>query len=414
MNIEKPGTPKPQGGRIADNIMHFARVLREAGVPAGPGAVFDALDAVQLGVIQSRDDFYWALHSIFVKRREHKVLFDQAFHVFWRKPKMLEQMMQMLFQQIRVETAPEKKQAGLRRLAEAMFKAEDAQSHRERPQDELELDSDFTFSADEVLRHRDFEQMTGDEERRARAAIARMRMRPIEIRTRRFAPARRGSVIDMRRTLKASLRNRGELVELVKRRRQMREPPLVVLLDISGSMSSYSRMLLHFLHALINDRSRVSVFAFGTRLTNITREIARRDIDEALEKVSAAVEDWFGGTRIGQCLREFNYQWSRRLLGQGAHVLLMSDGLDRDDAGELTCEMQRLRLAARRIVWLNPLLRYDGFEPRASGIRAIMPFVDEFRPVHNLDSLEELAAALSGTGEAQHDPRYWLGKSAAA
>ncbi len=394
--------------------MHFARVLRQAGVPAGPGAVFDALEAVQLGVIRSRADFYWALHCIFVKRHEHKVLFDQAFHVFWRKPKMLEQMMQMLFQQIRVEVAPEKKQAGLRRLAEAMFRADDAQSQRERPQEELELESDLTFSRDEVLRRRDFEQMTGEEERRAKAAIARMRIKPLEVKTRRFAPARRGSVIDMRRTLKAALRNRGELVELVRRKRQTREPPLVVLLDISGSMSSYSRMLLHFLHALSNDRSRVSVFVFGTRLTNITREIAQRDIDEAMEKVAAAVEDWSGGTRIGQCLHEFNYKWGRRVLGQGAHVLLMSDGLDRDDAGELTREMQRLRLAARHIVWLNPLLRYDGFEPRASGIRAIMPFVDEFRPVHNLDSLEKLAAALSGAGDVQHDPRYWLPRSTPA
>ena len=414
MNIEKPGTPAPQHGRIADNIMHFARVLREAGVPAGPGAVLDALEAVQLGAIACRDDFYWTLHCIFVKCRAHKVLFDQAFHVFWRKPKMLEQMMQMLFQQIQVEAAPAKKQAGMRRLAEAMFEAGEAQSRRDRPNDELELDSEFTFSTEEVLRTRDFEQMTGEEQRRAKAAIARMRMRRLEVRTRRFTPARAGSAIDMRRTLKAALRNRGELVELARRKRQTREPPLVVLLDISGSMSSYSRMLLYFLHALINDRSRVSVFVFGTRLTNITREIARRDIDEAMEKVSAADADWSGGTRIGRCLHEFNYAWGRRVLSQGAHVLLMSDGLDRDDAGDLTREMGRLRLAAKHIVWLNPLLRYDEFEPRAAGIQAILPFVDEFRPVHNLNSLEELAEALSFSGDAAHDPRGWMSRGRAA
>lgn len=418
MNIEKPGVPKPQHGKpqhgkIADNIMHFARVLRQAGVAAGPGAVLDALEAVQLGAIRSRDDFYWTLHCIFVKRRADKVLFDQAFHVFWRKPKMLEQMMQMLFQQIQVEAAPEKKQAGMRRLAEAMFQAEEATSRRERPQEELELDSESTFSTEEVLRSRDFEQMTAEEQRQAKAAIARMRMKRLEVRTRRYAPAQASTVIDLRRTLKAAMRNRGELVELSRRKRQTREPPLVVLLDISGSMSSYSRMLLYFLHALINDRSRVSVFVFGTRLTNITREIARRDIDEAMDKVSAAVADWSGGTRIGKCLHEFNFQWGRRVLSQGAHVLLMSDGLDRDDEGELTAEMTRLRLAAKRIVWLNPLLRYDEFEPRAAGIRAILPLVDEFRPVHNLNSLAELAAALSCSGNAQHDPRGWLSRAAA-
>ena len=406
--------PKPQHGKIADNIMHFARVLRVAGVPTGPGAVLDSLEAVQLGAIQSRNDFYWTLHCIFVKQRAHKVLFDQAFHVFWRKPKMLEQMMQMLFQQIRVEGAPEKKQAGMRRLAEAMFQEQDAQSKRERPQDDIELDSEFTFSTEEILRSRDFEQMTSDEQRRAKAAISKMRMHRLEVKTRRFSPARAGAVIDMRKTLKSSLRNQGQLVELAKRKRQTREPPLVVLLDISGSMSNYSRMLLYFLHALINDRSRVSVFVFGTRLTNITREIARRDIDEAMEKVAAAVADWSGGTRIGVCLREFNFDWSRRVLSQGAHVLLMSDGLDRDDAGELAREMGRLRLGAKHIVWLNPLLRYDEFEPRAEGIRAILPFVDEFRPVHNLNSLEELAVTLSYSGKAHHDPRGWMARGKAA
>lgn len=411
MNVEPTAASGPQSGRIADNIMHFARALRAAGVPAGPGSVLDALEAVQLGAIRSRDDFYWTLHAIFVKRREHKMLFDQAFHVFWRKPKMLEQMMQMLFQQIRVEAPPKKKKAGLRRLAEAMFQPGPSASEAPRKADELELEADFTFSADEILRKKDFEQMTAQEEQRARAAIARMRLNQPQIVTRRYRAARHGAMIDMRRTLMKSLRNRGELIELALRKRQTRQPPLVVLLDISGSMSSYSRLLLHFVHALANDRSRVSVFVFGTRLTNISREIARRDIDEAMEKITAAVADWSGGTRIGHCLREFNFRWARRLLGQGAHVILMSDGLDRDDTGELEREIRRLRLNARRIIWLNPLLRYDAFEPVAGGIRAILPYVDEFRPVHNLESLEQLAAALSHSSVAEHDPRAWLARS---
>ena len=398
---------EPVTGKIAENIMHFARVLREAGLPAGPGAVLDALEAVRLGVIQSRNDFYWALHCIFVKRREHNVLFDQAFHVFWRKPKLLEQMMQMLFQQIRVDVPDKKQQAGMKRLAEAMFRPQKQTPEQSRQSDDLELDADFTFSGDEVLRQKDFEQMTGEEQRQARRAIARMRMHRLEVRTRRFAPAHNGNAIDMRRTLAKSLRNRGELVDLALRKRQTREPPLVVLLDISGSMTSYSRMLLHFIHALANDRSRVSVFVFGIRLTNISREIARRDIDEAMDKIADAVADWSGGTRIGAALHEFNYLWARRVLGQGAHVLLMSDGLDRDDTGDLAREMTRLRLSARRIVWLNPLLRFDAFEPRAGGIRAIMPHVDEFRPVHNLQSLDELAAALSYSEKKSHDPRRW-------
>ena len=167
-------------------------------------------------------------------------------------------------------------------------------------------------------------------------------------------------------------------------------------------------MFLHFLHTLINDRDRVQVFLFGTRLTNVTRELRRKDIDEALAKVSAAVKDWSGGTRIGSALHEFNFKWGRRVLGQGAHLLLMTDGLDREDAASLTSEMQRLRRSARRIVWLNPLLRFQGFEARANGIRAIMPFVDEFRPVHSLDSLADLARTLAEPRSDAHDPRKWM------
>src|SRR5437868_3687700 len=212
----------------------------------------------------------------------------------------------------------------------------------------------------------------------------------------------------MRRTLKGSMRAGGHFIDLERREKQWHEPPLVVLCDISGSCSNYSRMFLHFLHALTNDRDRVHVFLFGTRLTNVTRELKRRDIDEAMSKVSGAVKDWSGGTRIGAALREFNFHWARRVLTQGAHVLLMTDGLDRDDTGLLAAEMARLRRAARRIVWLNPLLRYQGFEPRAAGIRTIMPFVDEFRPVHSLDSLADLARALASPKAREHDPGSWV------
>jgi hypothetical protein len=377
----------------------------------GPGSVIDALDAAQCGSLRTREDFYWTLHSVFVKRRDHKELFDQAFHVFWKKPKMLEQLMQLMFQQITRAADEKSKQAGFRRLAEAMFDQAETQSRREQKPEALELDASFTASADEVLRRKDFEQMTVAEQAQARAAIARLRLHRTEIVTRRFQRARKGPSIDMRRSLKGSLRAGGHYIDLERRERRLREPPLVVLCDISGSCSNYSRMFLHFLHALTNDRDRVSVFLFGTRLTNITRELKRRDIDEAMGKVSGAVKDWSGGTRIGTSLKEFNYKWARRVLTQGAHVLLMTDGLEREDAGLLAHEMERLRRQARRIVWLNPLLRYDGFEARAAGIRAIMPHVDEFRPVHSLDSLADLATTLARPGHPSHDPRRWLGKT---
>lgn len=397
-----------EGGKLAVNIMHFARVLREAGLPVGPGQVLDALDAVEAGSLRERQDFYWTLHAVFVKRREHKELFDQAFHVFWKKPKMLEQLMQLLFSQITRPASDKAKQAGFRRLAEAMFDQVENQSRREEKPGEIEVDATFSHSPMEILRAKDFEQMTVAEQAEARLAIARMRLHRRAVKTRRYKAAAHGARIDMRRTLKGSLRAGGHFIDLERRERQTHEPPLVILCDISGSCSNYSRIFLHFLHALTNDRDRVSVFLFGTRLTNITRELKRRDIDEAMQKVSAAVKDWSGGTRIGSALREFNFKWARRVLTQGAHVLLMTDGLDREDTGGLEIEMARLRRSAKRVVWLNPLLRYDRFEARAAGIRAMMPYVDEFRPVHSLESLEALARALAEPARALHDSRNWM------
>lgn len=404
----RTSSPRPPSGKLAENIMHFARMLRKAGVPVGPGAVVDALEAVQSGALASRQDFYWALHAVLVKRHEHDLLYEQAFQIFWRNPKMAERLMQQLLQQVRVPAPQAPKRPGQRRLAEAMYAPASDRSRRAPPPSVVELDARFTASRDEVLRHKDFEQMTAEEEARAKAAIADLRLRRIEVKTRRFEPFAHGANIDMRRTIAGSVRTGGHLIDLARRRRRRREPPLVVIADISGSMSNYSRLFLHFVHTLMSDRDRVQVFLFGTRLTNVTREIARRDVDEAMAKVAGAVQDWSGGTRIGQCLKEFNFRWARRVLAQGAHLLLLSDGLERDDTELLSLEMARLRRSAKRIVWLNPLLRYDGFAPLAAGVRAILPLVDEFRPVHNLDSLEDLARALSNGRVAAYDPRAWM------
>lgn len=398
----------PLNGKLAFNIMHFGRVLREAGIPVGPGSVLDALDAAQAGPLTRREDFYWTLHAIFVKRREHKELFDQAFHIFWRKPRQLEQLMQLIYLHMTLAPRDKRKDAGFRRLTEALFENEGVRNRADHKKNEIEIDATLTASADEVLRAKDFEQMTVAEQAEAREALRHIHIHRVEVPTRRFRASHGGHRIDFRRTMRISLRSGGQPIDLARKERRRREPPLVVLCDISGSCSNYSRIFLHFLHTLVNDRSRIHVFLFGTRLTNITWELRRRDVDEAMAKVSATVKDWSGGTRIGPALREFNYRWARRVLGQGAHVLLMTDGLDREDAELLGKEMQRLRLAARRIVWLNPLLRFQGFEARAAGIRAMMPFVDEFRPVHSLNSLADLAQALAKPAANSHDPKKWI------
>jgi len=271
----------------------------------------------------------------------------------------------------------------------------DGKEPEEEKEPEIDVEATMTASSNELLQKMDFEDMSAEEISRAKAAIARMRLPIHEIPTRRFQRSQRPVRIDMRATLRAALRSGGSVIPLQYRKRRRRPPPLVILCDISGSMGRYTRMLLHFMHAITNDRDRVSTFLFGTRLTNVTRHLRNKDIDIAISKCTETVEDWSGGTRIGESLADFNRYWSRRVLGQGAVLLLISDGLDRDAGRGLNIEMERLHKSCRRLIWLNPLLRFEGFEPKSQGIRAIMPHVDEFRPVHNLESLTELIEALN-------------------
>jgi uncharacterized protein with von Willebrand factor type A (vWA) domain len=378
-------------GRLLANLMHFARTLRAAGLPVGPGKVLDAVAAVEAVGISDRRDFYWTLHAVLVNRADQRVLFDQAFHVFWRNPELLKKMLGLVLPQLNIEMPRDAGTEMLRRLTEALHPNQPA---RDSGETELEIDAAMTFSDREQLHAMDFEKMSLEELARAKAAIARMRLPIHDIPTRRYARDPRGARADMRATLRAALRS-GGLIELKRKSQRRRPPPLVVLCDISGSMSRYSRVFLHFMHSITNDRDRVHTFVFGTRLTNITRYLRFRDVDIALDRVAEAVADWSGGTRIGNSVREFNRFWSRRVLGQGAVVLLITDGLDRDAGTGLAHQMDRLHRSCRQLIWLNPLLRYEGFEPRSLGMKAMLPYVDEFRPVHNLESLETLVDVIS-------------------
>ena len=391
----KPLPPSPAGkARLAENILHFARVLRAAGLPVGPAKAIVALEAVQAVGVEQREDFRAALESVLIERHEQQALFDQAFELYWRNPRLLERMMQVLLPKVYTRMPRADAEAPLSaRLADAL--APPPVDEREAEQQEVTVDAAFTFSPREVLQSKDFESMTAAELSEVKAMIARLRLPLPELPIRRTVAASRGSIVDLRATLRAMAFAGGTVVPLAWRQRRRRRPPLVVLCDISGSMDRYSRMLLFFLHAITNDRDRVHTLLFGTRLTNITRHLKRRDVDVALARVSAAVSDWAGGTRIGACLAEFNRRWSRRLLGQGAVVLLISDGLDSDVGEGLAAEMERLAKSCRRLIWLNPLLRYEKFEARPAGIRAMLPYVDELLPVHNLESLKQLATAFA-------------------
>lgn len=402
-------TDDAPAGRLTLNLMHFARALRAAGLPVGPGKVLQAVEAVEAVGLSNRTDFYWALHAIFVNRHDQSELFDQAFHVFWRNPDILKKMMSLMLPKVRTEAPDQPEMA--QRLAEALH---GSGAEREEPEKtEIEVDASFTVSAAERLQDKDFEKMTGEEMAQAKRLLARLALPLAEVTTRRHRPDPMGPRVDPRATLRRMLRTGGDLSDLARKRRRTRPPPLVVLCDISGSMTRYSRMLLHFMHAVTNDRDRVYSFVFGTRLTNITRHLRHKDVDVALDAVSGAVADWSGGTRIGTALHAFNRTWARRVLGQGAVVLLITDGLDRDAGEGLAAEADRLHKSCRRLVWLNPLLRWEGFAPKSSGIRALLPHVDDFLAAHSLNSLADLAGVLSAEGPRRSPGlRRWLKEAA--
>jgi hypothetical protein len=391
-------------GHLAENILYFARALRAAGIPVGPGAVLDALEALHVAHIGARDDFYWTLHAVFVKRHEHTILFDQAFRIFFRKRAYIEKMIASMLPDT-VPGAPKAPPPGAQRIQDALFSG---LNEREQGKSEVEIDAKLTASDREILQKKDFAQMTAAEIAAAKEAIARLVLPLDKVRTRRLAPNRRGHLIDIRRTLRASMKAGGAVIDLKYLGARVKEPPIVALLDISGSMSEYTRLFLHFLHAVTDARKRVTTFLFGTRLTNITRDIRQRDPDDALAACSANVADWSGGTRIASSLHAFNKQWARRVLTQGAVVLLITDGLERDTDDTLAFEIDRLHRSCRRLIWLNPLLRFHGFEARAKGIQTILPHVDELRPIHNLDSMVELVGALSGAPVKRYDPKHTL------
>ncbi|AZL60972.1 VWA domain-containing protein [Tabrizicola piscis] len=396
----------PEDGKLAHNITHFARALRKAGLPIGPGRIIDTIRAVEAAGFTRREDFYHTLHACLVSRPEHARTFAEVFRLFWRDPQFLEHMMSLLIPQVKGVQDDRPAAPAERRAAEALLDgalpppppADQAQG------EEITIDATATQSAEERLRTLDFELMSTAEMAEAKRMLARLSLPVKPLVTRRSRAATQGAAIDLRRTLRQSLRHGGEITSLARKAPVTRWPNLIVLCDISGSMADYSRMVLHFVHAVANRKgqgwAKVHAFTFGTRLTNITRHLARRDVDAALSAAGAQAQDWSGGTRIGPSIRAFNRDWSRRVLGQGAVVLLITDGLDRDDSGLLATEIERLHLSCRRLIWLNPLLRWTGFAPKAQGIRAMLPHVDSFRAGHSIASLEALGAAISDPGDS--------------
>ena len=400
--VELPPLELPDDPKLAGNIVHFARALRRAGLPIGPGRVVDAIRAVEAAGFTEKPDFYWTLHACFVNRPEQRRVFAQMFRLYWRDPRYLEHMMAAMLPAVRGVQEDRVAQPAEKRAAEALLDGAKHPNRQAEEQDEeetvLEMDARLTMSSEERLRRLDFEQMSLAEMEQAKRMLARLTLPVKPLPSRRGMAATSGRV-DAARAMRLALRRGGEMQQLAYQKPRLRYPNLVVLCDISGSMSQYSRVILHFLHAVSNAKgagwAKVHAFTFGTRLTNITRHLATRDVDAALAAAGAQAQDWEGGTQIGACIEAFNRDWSRRVMGHGAVVLLITDGLDRDAPDGLARQMQRLRLTARRVIWLNPLLRWEGFAPKAAGIQAMLPHVDSFRAGHSIESLEELATAIS-------------------
>lgn len=411
------------GDLLLARIIDFTRLLWEMGLDIGPGRVVEVVEGLPLVNLASRQELYYYLKTNLVTRHEYEATFDAAFAWFWRRRDQ-----KLTAPPPELEAAPRRRRSAAALPPERQREDDAANARRQQPQarqrhpasrlrdarrkqneeerdDKQEEQQRGIFSAEEALRHKDFEEFTWDEMRQARELMARMRWRLSLRRTRRLRPARRGPTLDLRRTFRRSLRTGGEPTRLARRERRRKPRPLVILCDISGSMSLYSRLLLHFIHTVSNGREHVETFVFATRLTRITRQLARRDVDAAVQEVTKTVQDWSGGTRIGESLRAFNYRWARRTLGHGAVVLIISDGWDRGDTQLLTQEMARLQRNCHRLIWLNPLLGQQDYRPVTAGMRAALPYIDDFLPAHTLDSLVALGKLLESVDDTTRPAR---------
>ena len=377
-------------GRLAENILLFCRTLRYAGLAIGPGQVIEAGGAVLQSGIERRDDFYYALRSVLVSDPAQFRLFDQAFHIYFRNPRLLERLMTLLLPTIERAAGDGNTEEAIRRLMESLV-ADETPANNDGV---IEIDHSGSYSRRELLRHKDFEQMSLQEQREAKALLREEIDVIKDVSTRRFRPHPYGHRYDLRRSMQLMLRNNGQLIELAKKKRRLRPPTLTLICDISGSMSRYSRIFLYFAHALSSRWQTVHSFVFATRLTNVSHRLMDKDVDRALAQVSGDVQDWDGGTRIADCLERFNVDWGRRVLAGHSVVILLSDGLERDSDSDLEFQMQRLHRTCDQLIWMNPMLRYKHFEVKAMGIRTMLPHVDLFLPAHNLESLAQLGRIL--------------------
>jgi uncharacterized protein with von Willebrand factor type A (vWA) domain len=403
------GLTEESGPVLLVQVVRFGRLLRGMGIKVSPGHMLDFLNALEHVGWNRRDDVKAAGRTTLISKHEDLPLYDEAFDAFWRSVDHSNAHEGM------VVTDEQQREQQRRRLTDAqqrdeMSKEKEGEERKgkqgrdpgrkevtdssESDENKSEMDVVRTFSASEMLQDKDFETFTADELNEARRVMQLMRLQIGERESRRTKRAIHGRRIDMRRVIRNNMRYGGEPIELTFRKPKMKRRPLVLICDISGSMERYTRLLLQFVHTLENSLDKVEAFVFGTRLTRITRLLRRKDIDDALDDVSKVVQDWGGGTRIGESLHAFNYEWARRVLNQGAIVIVISDGWDRGEPELLRDAMSHLQRNCFRLIWLNPLLGTAGYQPLTRGMQAALPYCDDFLPANNLASLEALAKLL--------------------
>ena len=376
-----------QNTKLLDNILRFIRLLRKSGVKIGNQSSIDALKGIKILKIGSRKEFYWSLHTTLINRNEDKEIFDQCFYLFWQNPKIMEQVFNLLIPQIGTQKSPGNSKKQLKRISENLGKKNiDLEKNQK---DEIIFDSQMSWSNKSSINSKDFEMMSLSELKEAEEVIKKLLIKSKNQLTRRWKSKDNGIKISYKNTIKKSIQNNG-IIKLGYRSQLKKSKSLVILIDISGSMESYSRIMLFFSHLLMQQQNDIEVFTFGTSLTRITRLLKNKDIDFSLNKIGNFVTDWAAGTKITSSINDFNLNWSRRILTQNQSLILISDGLERDQTKNLDFEINRLSMFAKNIIWLNPLLRYEKFEPKVASIKTILKYVNKIVPIHNINSIDKL------------------------
>ena len=373
--------------KLLENILRFIRLLRKSGIKIGNQSSIDSLNSIKILKIGNRNEFYWALHSNLIYRNEDNEIFDQCFHLFWQNPKILQQMFNLLLPQIGTQKAPKTDKKQLKRISDNIQKQNNDINIEKK--DEIVFNSQMSWSNKSALNTKDFEMMSLEEIHQAEKEIRKFLIKSKTQISRRWKKNDQSSKISTKYTIKKSVKNNG-VIQLAFKERIKKFRPLVILIDISGSMENYSRIMLFLSHILIQQHKDIEVFTFGTKLTRITKFLKNKDVDFSLDKIGKFVGDWAAGTKITSSIKDFNFKWSRRILTQNQTLLLITDGLERDDNQNLDFEVNRLSLFTSNIIWLNPLLRYKQFEPKIESIKTILRYVDKHVPIHDINSIRNL------------------------